>query len=66
MVKAGHMDDINKIFGPRRAAEQMEQFTEPKVKRVKRNKASEERFWQFAAAFVVGVVDFVFLMVVFC
>ena len=66
MVKAGHMDDINKIFGPRRAGEQMEQFTEPKAKRVKRCKEPGERFWQFAVAFVVGAVDFVFLMVVFC
>lgn len=66
MVKAGHMDANYEIFDMRRAEEQMEQFTEPKVKRVKRNKASEERFWQFAAAFVVGAVDFVFLMVVFC
>ena len=66
MVKAGHMDANYEIFDLRRAEEQMEQFTEPKAKRVKRGKASEERFWQFAAAFVVGVVDFVFLMVVFC
>ena len=66
MVKAGHMDDINKIFDLRRAEEQMEQFTEPKAKRVKRGKEPGERFWQFAVAFVVGAVDFVFLMVVFC
>lgn len=66
MVKAGHMDANYEIFDLRRAEEQMEQFTEPKVKRAKRSKASEERFWQFAAAFVVGAVDFVFLMVVFC
>ena len=66
MVKAGHMDANYEIFDMRRAEEQMEQFTEPKAKRVKRGKASEERFWQFAAAFVVGTVDFVFLMVVFC
>ena len=66
MVKAGHMDDINKIFGPRRAAEQMEQFTEPKVKRVKRSEKPGESFRRFAVAFVVGAVDFVFLMVVFC
>ena len=66
MVKAGHMDANYEIFDLRRAEEQMEQFTEPKVKRAKRSKASEERFWQFAAAFVVGAVDFVFLMTVFC
>ena len=66
MVKAGHMDANYEIFDLRRAEEQMEQFTEPKVKRVKRSKEPGERFWQFAAAFVVGAVDFVFLVVVFC
>ena len=66
MVKAGHMDDINKIFGPRRAEEQAKRLTEPKAKRVKRCKEPGERFWQFAVAFVVGAVDFVFLMTVFC
>ncbi len=66
MVRAGHMDANYEIFGLRKAEEQAKRFAEPKVKKMKRGKESRESFWRFAVAFVVGAVDFVFLMVVFC
>ena len=63
MVKAGHMDANYEIFDLRRAEEQMEQLAESKAKR---SEKPRESFWRFAVAFVVGAVDFVFLMTVFC
>ena len=65
-MEAGHMDDINKIFDLRRAEEQAEQLAESKAKKAKRSEKPGESFWRFAVAFVVGAVDFVFLMTVFC
>ena len=70
MVKAGHMDANYEIFDLRKAEEQAEQqaeqLAESKAKKAKRSEKPGESFWRFAVAFVVGAVDFVFLMTVFC
>ncbi len=66
MVRAGHMDANYEIFGLRKAEEQAKRLTETKAKKAKKVKEPAESFWRFAVAFVVGAVDFVFLMVVFC